>query len=63
LEEDIQNRDPKDKEETGHERELELKYQEETFQGKRKDILVELGITVPKTEEELMKEKMEQENQ
>ena len=49
------------KEENEAERELEIKYDEEAFMSKKRDILLELGITPPKTEEELLKEKMEKE--
>ena len=64
LEEDLNSKDAKEKkEESEQERELELKYEEEGFQAGRRGILLELGITPPKTEEELLKEQMEKEKE
>ena len=62
IEEESKSRDTKEaKEDNEAERELELKYAEEGFQAQKRNILLELGITPPKTEEELQKEKEERE--
>lgn len=61
LEEDLNNAKASDKEEKETDRELELKYAEEAFVKRRKEIYLELGITPPKTEEELLAEKLAKE--
>lgn len=62
LDEGTMKVDPKEKAKedlTDGEKETELKYAEETFPIERKKIMLELGFEVPKTQEEIEKEKKE----
>ena len=67
IEEEINNTanagDEKKEPENDIERELELKYAEEAFQNDKRDIMRELGLEVPKTEEELEKERKAKEEE
>ena len=67
IEEEINNNanagDEKKEPENDIERELELKYAEEAFVNDKREIMRELGLEVPKTEEELEKERKAKEEE
>ncbi len=67
IEEEINNNanagDEKKEPENDIERELKLKYVEEAFVNNKKEIMRELGLEVPKTEEELEKERKAKEEE
>ena len=58
-----EGKDEKKEPENEAERELELKYAEEQFNTDKRDILIELELPVPKTAEELEKERKAKENE
>ena len=66
IEEEINAKEGKDEKkepENEAERELELKYAEEQFNADKRDILIELDLPVPKTAEELERERKAKENE
>ena len=58
-----EGKDEKKEPENEAERELELKYAEEQFNADKRDILIELELPVPKTPEELEKERKAKESE